>query len=133
MPVLVDSNVIIDILTSDKNWFAWSKEKLISLATEDELVINQIILAEIAVGFKSEKELKKILTEMPFKKESLPWEAAFTAAQRFLRYRRQGGSRKVPLPDFYIGAHALVRGHRLLTRDVKVYKAYFPELQLITP
>ncbi len=133
MAVLVDSNVIIDILTCDENWFSWSKGKLIQLAAEGELIINQIILAEVAVGLKSERELNLAVPESIFRRESLPWEAAFVAAKRFLEYRRRGRLKSVPLPDFYIGAHAIVKGYKLLTRDPKVYRNYFPELEIITP
>ena len=133
MAVLVDSNVLIDIFTCDRRWFGWSREQLIRLADEDELVINQVILAEIAVGFESEKELNFALSEMPVRRENLPWEAAFVAAKRFLEYRRRGGAKKVPLPDFYIGAHAFVKGYKLLTRDKRLYRTYFPEVELVAP
>lgn len=97
------------------------------------LVINPIIYAEVSVGFQRIEELDLALPEDSFRRDPLPWEAAFLAGKCFLRYRRRGGSRRSPLPDFYIGAHAAVLGLPLLTRDARRYRTYFPHLTLLAP
>ena len=131
--ILVDSNIILDILTEDPQWFEWSAQKLAEYADQGALVINPIIYAEISTGFSQPKELESAIPADFFRRDPLPYEAAFLAGQGFLEYRRRGGERRSPLPDFYIGAHALVAEIPLLTRDVKRYRTYFPKVQLITP
>lgn len=133
MTVLVDSNIILDVLTNDPNWFTWSSEQLTTYARQDQLAINPIIYAEIAVGFPQETALQAALPETLFQRLPLPWEAAFLAGQSFLIYRRRGGTKTSPLPDFYIGAHATVSQLLLITRDVDRYRTYFPNLILISP
>ena len=131
--ILVDSNIILDILTEDPQWFEWSAQKLAEYADQGALVINPIIYAEISTGFSQQHELESAIPADFFRRDPLPYEAAFLAGQSFLEYRRRGGERRSPLPDFYIGAHALVAEIPLLTRDVKRYRTYFPKVQLITP
>lgn len=131
--VLVDSNVILDVLTEDARWLAWSAEALAHAAERDILVINPIIYAEVSVRFERIEELEEALPDSLFRREPLPWEAGFLAGKCFLTYRRQGGARRAPLPDFYIGAHAAVRAMTLLTRDATRYRTYFPTLALIAP
>jgi len=131
--VLVDSNVILDVVTEDPQWFEWSAQMLANYANQGPLVINPLIYAEISLGFNQVAELEAALTINFFRRDPLPYEAAFLAGQRFLEYRRRGGERRSPLPDFYIGAHAAVTGTPLLTRDVNRYRTYFPAVQLITP
>jgi predicted nucleic acid-binding protein len=131
--ILVDSNIILDILTEAPQWFEWSAQKLAEYADQGALVINPIIYAEISIGFSQQQELESAIPEDFFRRDPLPYEAAFLAGQSFLEYRRRGGERRSPLPDFYIGAHALVAEIPLLTRDVKRYRTYFPKVQLITP
>jgi predicted nucleic acid-binding protein len=97
------------------------------------LVINPIIYAEVSIGFERIEELDQALPADTFRRDPLPWEAAFLAGKRFLAYRRRGGTRRAPLPDFYIGAHAAVTGLPLLTRDARRYRTYFPRLILLTP
>jgi hypothetical protein len=97
------------------------------------LVINPIIYAEISIGFERIEELDEVLPADSFRRDPLPWEAAFLAGKCFLEYRRRGGSRRSPLPDFYIGAHAAVAGLPLLTRDARRYRTYFPHLDLLVP
>jgi predicted nucleic acid-binding protein len=97
------------------------------------LIINPIIYAEISIGFERIEELDEVLPADSFRRDPLPWEAAFLAGKCFLDYRRRGGSRRSPLPDFYIGAHAAVAGLPLLTRDARRYRTYFPHLSLLTP
>ncbi|HET9554006.1 MAG TPA: type II toxin-antitoxin system VapC family toxin [Anaeromyxobacteraceae bacterium] len=133
MAVLVDSNVILDVATNDPIWGAWSAEALARAADESVLVINPIVFAEVSVGFGRIEELEDALPPELYRREPLPYEAAFLAAKSFLAYRRRGGRRVTPLPDFYIGAHAAVAGHQLLTRDARRYRTYFPRLVLIAP
>lgn len=133
MTALVDSNVILDILTNDPNWFDWSSHQLMTYARQDQLAINPIIYAKIAVGFPQETALQTALPETLFQRLTLPWKAAFLAGQSFLLYRRRGGTKTSPLPDFYIGAHATVSKLQLITRDVNRYRTYFPDLVLISP
>lgn len=131
--VLVDSNVILDVLTEDVRWFAWSSEALAQAAEADVLVINPIIYAEVSVRFERIEELEDALPPTLFRREPLPWEAGFLAGKCFLAYRRRGGPRRSPLPDFYVGSHAAVRAMTLLTRDAARYRTYFPTLSLIAP
>jgi predicted nucleic acid-binding protein len=133
MIILVDSNVILDILTNDPNWFDWSSQQITTYTHQNQLAINPIIYAEIAIGFPTEQELVAALPETLFQRLPLPWEAAFLAGQSFLGYRRRGGVKTSPLPDFYIGAHASVAQLPLLTRDLNRYRTYFPNLTLIAP
>ncbi len=131
--VLVDSNVILDIMEEDPVWFAWSSEHLTKCADTSILAINPVIYAEISIGFKRVEELEEALPPDMFERHQLPWEAAFLAGKCFLAYRRAGGIRRSPLPDFFIGAHASVQGMSLLTRDAARYRTYFPKLLLIAP
>ena len=131
--VLVDSNVILDVFTQDPRWFDRSAAVLARMAGDHELIVNPIVYAEVSVGFERIEELDAALPGESFRREPLPWEAAFLAGKCFVRYRRAGGSRRAPLPDFYIGAHAAVRGIPLLTRDAARYRIYFPRLELILP
>lgn len=129
----VDSNVILDVVTEDADWLDWSADALERAAESGLLIINPIVYAEVAVGFTRVEDLDEVLPPDYFTREMLPWDAAFLAGQAFLQYRRRGGSKVHPLPDFYIGAHAVIGGYRLLTRDPRRYKTYFPKLPLIAP
>ena len=131
--ILVDSNVIIDVLTQDPRWRRWSQAALIDAADRDEIAINPIIYAEIASGFATMAELDSHLGVDAFRRLALPYEAGFVAGRAFVEYRRRGGVRTSPLPDFYIGAHAAVAGLKLLTRDARRYTGYFPKVLLISP
>ena len=130
--ILVDSNVILDVLTDDPQWFDWSARQLVARADEI-LCINPIIYAELCAGFETSAELDAQLADWNLRRLPLPYEAAFPASRAFLRYRRRGGPRLAPLPDFYIGAHARTAGLTLLTRDHQRYRTYFPGLPLIAP
>ena len=132
-PVIVDSNVLLDIVSDDPAWGAWSSRALELVAEEAIVVINALIYAEVSVGFASVEALEEALPPALFRREHLPYEAAFLAGKAFLRYRQAGGTRRSPLPDFYVGAHAAVSGYRLLTRDTSRYRTYFPTLELIAP
>ncbi|MFO1116587.1 MAG: type II toxin-antitoxin system VapC family toxin [Beijerinckiaceae bacterium] len=131
--VLVDSNVLLDIMTRDPRWFAWSSENLNRLANRVRLVINPIIYAEVSTHHSSIEQLDDALPQEFIAREPLPYDAAFLAAKCYLAYRRRGGARRSPLPDFFIGAHASVAGYELLTRDASRYRTYFPKLKLLTP
>jgi predicted nucleic acid-binding protein len=130
---LVDSNVILDILTDDPDWLNWSAQKLSELANQSELLINPLIYAEISVRFSKIEDLEDALPTGYFSKERIPWEAGFMAGKAFLQYRNNQGKRRSPLPDFYIGAHAAVKEYRLLTRDQGRYNTYFPTVELVSP
>src|SRR4051794_10324947 len=112
--VLIDSNVILDVVTDDPQWGEWSSRMLARCAEGGMLVINPIIYAEISIGFERIEELGGVLPADSFRGAPLPGEPAFLAGKSFLDYRRRGGSRRSPLPDFYIGAHAAVAGLPLL-------------------
>ncbi len=131
--VLIDSNVLLDVLTEDPEWFAWSAERLARIADSEPLAINPLVYAEVSIGFESRHEIDLALPEATFRRLPLPWEAAFVAGKRFLEYRRRGGTRRSPLPDFYIGAHAETAGLRLLTRDARRFRTYFPGVEVIAP
>jgi predicted nucleic acid-binding protein len=131
--VVVDSDVLLDVLTEDPKWLDWSSTRLAELAEEAALVINPVIYAEVSIRFEEIEDLDDAVSPDHFRREPLPWEAAFLAGKAFLRYRRRGGRRRSPLPDFYIGAHAAVRRWRLLTRDPRRYRLYFPTLSILAP
>lgn len=131
--VLIDSNVLLDVFTQDARWFEPSAAALARLAVDHEFVVNPIVYAEVSVGFTRIEELDAVLPAGVFRREALPWEAAFLAGKCFVTYRRAGGPRRSPLPDFYIGAHAAVRGIPLLTRDAARYRTYFPKLEVVVP
>jgi hypothetical protein len=132
-PTLVDTNVIFDVAESDPVWRAWSEAAIRRCLDEGLLVINPIIYAEVSVGYRTVEEVEAVLPTDLYRREPLPYDAAFLAGKSFLTYRRRGGRRTAPLPDFYIGAHAAVSGYRLLTRDVQRFRTYFPTVALITP
>ena len=131
--VLVDSNVLIDIFGAPGDWTAWSRTQVERLSGRAMLMINPVIFAEISVNLPDFETVDALVPEERFTREDLPWESAFAAAKAHLVYRRRGGTKTSPLPDFFIGAHAQVRGHRLLTRDRLRYETYFPEVDLIAP
>ena len=130
---LVDSNVILDVAIQDDEWLDWSSEMLTAAAERGPVVINPIVYAEVSARYATIESLDAALPLQFYTRSPLPWEAAFLAAKAFARYRRRGGSRSRPLPDFFIGAHAAVRGYQLLTRDRSYYAAYFRTLKLISP
>jgi predicted nucleic acid-binding protein len=130
---LVDSNVLLDVLTADETWAAWSGAALVEALDSGPVIINPIVYAEVSVGFTRIEELEDALSPSQFIREPLPFPAGFLAGKAFLAYRRSGGVKPTPLPDFYIGAHAAVAGHRLLTRDANRYRTYFPRLEVIAP
>jgi hypothetical protein len=132
-PVLVDSNVLLDLAERDSRWLSWSATAIQRFANEGLLVINPIIYAEISIDFEQPGDVDAAVPAEIYRREPLPYEAAFLAGKAFLDYRRRGGTKTSPLPDFYIGAHAAARRYRLLTRDAARYRTYFPTVELIAP
>ncbi|MYZ48132.1 type II toxin-antitoxin system VapC family toxin [Propylenella binzhouense] len=132
MSTLVDSNVLIDVIEMAEVWSEWSAARLAEAADLGEIIINPIVLAETSMHFLDE-DAYEAAAFARLTREQTPWEAAFRAGQAHARYRRSGGMRERTLPDFLIGAHAAVKGHRLLTRDARRYRAYFPDLDIIAP
>lgn len=130
---LIDANVLIDIFGADQEWRDWSAGQLLAAHGRGRLVINQIVYAEVAATFPTQRKLDEALGARHYDRENLPWEAGFNAARAFLAYRRAGGVKRSPLPDFYIGAHAEVQGYVLLTRDPARYRQAFPTLKIIAP
>lgn len=133
MHVLVDSNILIDIATKDAAWARWSASALTRVANEAILVINPIVYAEISATFSRIEAVEATFPQEVFRHEPLPFEAAFLAGKCHRDYRRRGGVRSSILPDFLIGAHAAIKGYRLLTRDARRFASYFPRLSLIAP
>ena len=131
--VLVDSNVLLDVMTEDRDWFEWSSAVLERYAEENVLCINPVIYAEVSICFERIEDLEAAMPGELIERLPIPYEAAFLAGKCFLAYRRRGGKRLSTLPDFFIGAHAAVEGMRLLTRDPGRYRTYFPKLRLIAP
>jgi predicted nucleic acid-binding protein len=130
---LLDTNVLLDIATADPVWLAWSEKQLRLAAAQGAILINPIIYAELAPAFATAADLDQWLDPAVFQKLALPYAAGWLAAQAFLKYRRVGGTKTSPLPDFYIGAHAEVEERNLITRDPARYRTYFPKVALIAP
>jgi predicted nucleic acid-binding protein len=131
--VLVDTNVIIDYLDEESEWFDWSATMLSDVGDRAIVAINAVVYAEVAVAYSRIEDVEAALPEPFFVRLHLPWAAAFLAGQVFKQYRRRGGKRTGVLPDFFIGAHAVVAGLTLLTRDARRYRQYFPKIRLIAP
>lgn len=130
--VLIDSNVILDILTLNLVWHGWSAEALRDAANSSRVVINAVIFAEISVRFSRIEDANAAL-DPALERENIPFEAAFLAGKVYRAYRQRGGTRPTLLPDFLIGAHAAVKGYDLLTRNVVRYRSYFPSVRLLAP
>jgi hypothetical protein len=130
---LVDTNVLLDVLTDDPAWLDWSAEHLDRQAAQGPIIVNEVIYAELSVGFAGEDGVADALDELAVEFHRTPVPALFLAGKACLRYRRAGGTRTGVLPDFFIGAHAQVTGLPILTRDARRYRAYFPEVEVIAP
>lgn len=128
---LVDSNVLLDVLTQDPTWESWSAGALQDAADRGAIAIDQIIYAEVSTRFSRIEDCDDVLVD--FRRESMPWPAAYLAARAHRNYRLRGGARTTTLPDFLIGAHAAVSNFVLLTRDAARYRTYFPTVRLICP
>jgi predicted nucleic acid-binding protein len=129
---LVDSCVLLDVITGDERWADWSARQIAAAMDSGRVVINPLIYAEISVGYDTFEELDDLLPASDYEREPLPYTAGFAAGKAFLQYRRGGGGKRSPIPDFYIGAHAAVAGYQLLTRDVARYRTYFPTVALFS-
>jgi predicted nucleic acid-binding protein len=130
---LVDSNVILDLLTKDPVWSSWSMEQLADAGDSGPPLINHVVYAEVSMRFTRMEDLEAALDPDNFIRAALPWPAAFLAGKCHADYRRRGGLKTSPLPDFFIGAHAAVMKLRLLTRDAARFRTYFPTVELIAP
>ncbi len=131
MKTLVDTNVLLDIITQDPKWCAWSEDALHEAAERSTLVINPFVFAEVSMNFDRIEDANAVLVD--FTREPLPFEAGFLVGKAFLAYRRRGGTKRSPMPDLYVGAHAAVARMTLLTREAARYRTYFPALTLIAP
>lgn len=131
--VLVDADVLLDVMTEDAHWLPWSAQAIERTADRYRLVINPVIYAEVSIRYFRIEDLDAALPKALLDREPIPYQAAFLAGKAFFAYRRRGGTRNLPLPDFFIGAHAAVAGYSVLTRDAARYRSYFPRLSLIAP
>jgi predicted nucleic acid-binding protein len=131
--VLIDTNVLLDVVTDDPQWADWSQSQLEAAALNDPLAINAVVYAELSIGFRRIEEVEAVLAKAQVAIEEIPREALFLAGKAFQRYKARGGARTGVLPDFFIGAHAAVLGVPLLTRDARRYRDYFPKLELLAP
>jgi predicted nucleic acid-binding protein len=130
---LVDTNIIIDLVTRDPRWFDWSRHRLAEQSGAGLLTINEVTYAEVAVRIERQSDVELILSDLGLAMEPAPKSALFLAGRTFGRYRAAGGPRSSVLPDFFIGAHAEVAGLPILTRDPRRYRTYFPKVRLIAP
>jgi predicted nucleic acid-binding protein len=130
---LVDTNVLLDLVTDDPDWAAWSLARLEGVALAGPVLINDVIYAETSIRYSRIEDLDAMLAEAKIELAPIPRPALFLAGKAFQQYRRAGGIRSGVLPDFFIGAHAAVEGWPLLTRDTGRYRGYFPKLTLIDP
>ena len=130
---LVDTNILLDVLSDDPNWRAWSVNRLEQQSGQGPLLINDVIYAELSSRFSTEELLDRKVAQLNVSLQRMPKHALFVAGHAYERYRRTGGTRTGVLPDFFIGAHAKVAKWPLLTRDVRRYRTYFPDVELIAP
>ncbi|MCC6936336.1 MAG: type II toxin-antitoxin system VapC family toxin [Thermomicrobiales bacterium] len=131
--ILVDTNVLLDVVTDDPRWAGWSQAQLDAASLADRMVINPVIYSELSIAFSRIEELEAVLTEAGVTVEEIPREALFLAGKVFVDYRRRQGTKQGVLPDFHVGAHAAVMRWPILTRDVSRYRSHFPTVALITP
>ncbi len=131
--ILVDTNVLLDVVSDHPQWADWSQQQLEAAAIRRRLAINAVIYAELSIGFHRIEEVEAVLARTQIGIEEIPREALFLAGKAFQRYKKRGGTRSGVLPDFFIGAHAAVLGIPLLTRDTRRYADYFPRLELLAP
>jgi predicted nucleic acid-binding protein len=131
--ILVDTNVLLDLVTDDPNWAAWSQAQLEAAALNHDLAINAVIYAELSIGFRRIEEVDSMLETTGLRLEPIPKPALFLAGKAFRQYRQAGGTKTGVLPDFFIGAHAAVAGAPLLTRDAQRYRTYFPTVGVVGP
>ena len=131
---LIDSCVLLDVITGDRQWADWSAAEIAAAMDTGRAVINPLIYAEVSVGYQTIEELEELLPPGDYEREPLPYLAGFAAGKGVpAAPARRGGDKRSPMPDFYIGAHAAIAGYRLLTRDVRRYRTYFPTIEIIAP
>jgi hypothetical protein len=130
---LVDSNVLLDVLTRTPDWWQWSLNELDQAALNGPLVINDVVYAEVSTRYPSIDIVDSILRDLGIDLVATPRAALFLAGKAYLRYRQAGGVRTRVLSDFFIGAHAAAARLPLLTRDARRYRSYFPTVNLIAP
>ena len=133
MQTIPDSNVVLDILQPEQEWFDWSSKHLEACLENGSLIVNAVIFAEISGQYLSHRDVQQALFRLGVKLEDIPWEAAHLADRAHRAYRHAGGRQERLLPDFLIGSHASLRKYRLLTRDQARYRTYFPDLDIIAP
>jgi predicted nucleic acid-binding protein len=131
--ILVDTNVLLDVVGRDPVWADWSRRQLNLAAATDDMTINDIVYAELSVGYQRVEELDEMLVRAGIALAPIPRAALFLAGKTFQRYRRAGGARTGVLADFFLGAHAAVEDAPLITRDTARYRTYFPGVALIAP
>ena len=131
--VLVDSNIVLDVFLNDPRWAGWSESKLDEYDQLGILYINSIIYSEISIGFKRIEDLESAIAKAGLQMLEIPKEALFLAGKAYIKYKKRKGTKRTPLPDFYIGAQAAVHNLDLITRDISRYQSYFPTVKLITP
>jgi len=131
--VLIDSCVLLDLYTNDPDWGEWSENILEQYSLTNTLYINSIIYTEVSIGFNKIEEVEQAISELDIKVLEIPREALFLAGKVFLKYRKNKGAKRSPLPDFFIGAHANISKFDLITRDTNKFKTYFPQTKLIHP
>jgi predicted nucleic acid-binding protein len=130
---LVDTNVILDLVTNDPEWSGWSIAQLEEAALKGPLCINDVVYAELSVRYDRTEDLEAMLDDAAVEVARTPRDALFLAGKVFVQYRKSGGARTGVLPDFFIGAHGAVSGLPLLMRDGGRYRTYFPSMALIAP
>jgi hypothetical protein len=131
--VLIDSCVLLDLFTDDPNWVNWSEHILEYYSQTNTLYVNSIVYTEVSIGFNKIEELEIAIEQLGIKVLEIPREALFLTGKAFLKYRKNKGTKNAPLPDFFIGAHATVSSFDLITRDIKKFRTYFPQVKLIHP
>jgi predicted nucleic acid-binding protein len=131
--ILIDTNILLDIVTDDPVWADWSQQQLSAAALSDRLAINPMVYGEFSSRFTRIEDIDALLASVAIVVAEMPRSALFLAGQAFKAYRRRGGPRTSVLPDFFIGAHATVVGAPLLTRDPRRYRSYFPTIELVAP
>ena len=131
--ILIDSNVLLDVLDEDSEWYAWSAGAIVRATNESLVAINPVIYAETSIRFQSPAEFEEVFPANVFRREPLPFLAGFLAGKAHFAYRRKGGFRTATLPDFFIGAHAAVANYKIMTRDPRRFRRYFPTVELIAP
>jgi predicted nucleic acid-binding protein len=130
---LVDTNVLLDIIERRPSWFEWAARRIAEASGEGRIILNPVIYAEASTPYDSQVEFDAIIHSLGFAREEIPWNAAFLAAKAHLAYRQRGGVKNQTLPDFFIAAHAQVKGYAFVTRDAARFRTYFPGLDIIAP